>query len=511
MLRRKAFDSLMEWKNRDDHKCLFVKDQRQVGKTYLIDYFAKNNYEQYVYVNLSSNHDIHAVFENDLNVDRIVNGLRLFFRDADFDSDSILLFFDEIQDRPRARESLKEFTIDGRYDVIASGSLLRVTDSRLDGGRVSGRDPPLLPIGYEETVVMTSMDFEEFLWAVDFPTDVIETVKLKLADGEEIGEPVLGAMFGRFRDFMAVRGMSESVDSFAKSGDYTASSKILGEIVSKCINDINRYNTGINTVKTAECFESIPSQLSYGNGKFTYSRINDGDGSRKSAEKYMENLLWIKMAGYGNFCYAVRAPVPILAGQVIRGSFKVYMSDTGILVNMYGPDAQKAVVIGDSRFNQGAVMENVVAECLMKSGFPPLYYRKTNGNYKMELDFVLEKDMAVTVLEVKFGRTGNSPSLGKVGKVFDIHRRIVLEDSDVRRTEDGVEHYPLFAAAFMDCILRHGGRGCAVEPRATVRFVRVHLRTRNSAIPNPLFPSQRYSDIVSMSIISALFPMGRAA
>lgn len=454
MLRRKAYDLLMEWKNRKDHKCLVVKGQRQVGKTYLIDFFAKMNYDQYVYINLSTNREIQTIFEQDLNVDSIINGIRLFFRDIDFDSDSVLLFFDEIQDCPRARQSLKEFTIDGRYDVIASGSLLGVTDAHLDGGRVSSKKPALLPMGYEETVTMTSMDFEEYLWAIDFPDDILQSIKKNLKNGEPIGKTLLNVLSKHFRDFMAIGGMPESVAQFVKTGDYVGSSKIIGDILSMCINDINRYNTGINSVKTRECFESIPSQLSYGNKKFTYSRIDDGTESRKSAVKYMENLLWIKMAGYGNFCYALKAPVPVLNGHVIRDSFKVYLSDTGMLINMMGPDAQKAVVTGDIRFNAGAVMENVVAECLMKSGIPPLYYRKTNGEDKMELDFVVEKDLKISVLEVKSGRKKDYPSLGKVGNVFEIHRRIMLEEDDVHLTDDGIEHYPLFAAAFVDLILR---------------------------------------------------------
>lgn len=450
MLRRKAYNNLMEWKSRSGHKPLVVYGQRQVGKTYIIEQFAKDNYKSFVSINFSTNREIHKVFESDISVDHVINGLRIFYDDVDFQSPSLLLFFDEIQDCPRARESLKQFREDGRYDVIASGSYLGLSESRAADNKGL---PALVPMGSEEHLKMTSLDFEEFLWATGFPEDILLEIKGKLRSKKPVGEPFYSKLASRFRDFMIVGGMPESVAAFVESKSYSESMKVLQSILIVCHNDINRYNRGIESVKTSECFDSIPSQLADSNKKFMYSRVTTDLGTRNSANKYMENLLWIKDAGYGNFCYALKEPKPILSAHIDRESFKVYISDTGLLTNMYGSEAVKALAFGSEGINQGALMENVVAECLMKAGIQPMYYRKTNGDNKMEVDFVLEKELKVIIIEVKSGRTRDSPSLKKVGKVFDIHRRLMLEDSDVHSSDDGVEHYPLFASAFINDLL----------------------------------------------------------
>ena len=447
-MRRKIYDDLIRWKERPGHKCLVVKGQRQVGKTYIINAFADENYGNCVRIDFSEEPDMKRIFDRNLDVDRIVSEIELV-KNERISPGSTLLFFDEIQECPLARSSLKYFTIDGRYDVIASGSLLGVSDARLYP--FSGKDvPPLIPMGYEEHMTMTSMDFEEYLWAVSFDEETIKLIRSRIRERKPLGSTVMDLIMSRFRDYMIIGGMPESVRSFAETGSYRDSGIILDDILSVCRTDITRYNKGVNILKTAECFDSIPSQLSQTNKKYTYSRIESGLESRNSAQKYMENLLWIGAAGYGNFCYALKEPRIPLKSQEIRDSFKVYLSDTGMLTRMLGIDAARAMLGYDTSFNEGAITENAVAECLMKSGITPRYYRKTNGDNKMEIDFVIEMNGEVFAIEVKSGKSRSAPSLAKVGNVFRIDRKIVLENSDIHVTGDGVEHYPIFASAFAD-------------------------------------------------------------
>lgn len=169
MLRRKIYDKLMEWKSQKDHNCLLVKGQRQVGKTYIIKKFAEDNYEHLVYMDLSQQKSLHQAFQGDLDVDTILKGLKLFLDQKDFVPHKTLIFIDEIQACPRARESLKSFSIDGRFDVIGSGSLLDVIDRR--------KAEALVPVGYEEPITMYGLDFEEFLWARGTPEDIIEEIR----------------------------------------------------------------------------------------------------------------------------------------------------------------------------------------------------------------------------------------------------------------------------------------------------------------------------------------------
>lgn len=450
MLRRKVYDALLEWKGRD-HRPLLIKGQRQVGKTSIVEAFARENYDHLVEVDLSTNREVRSVFDGDLDADNVIRGLKLHFDPDDFVPGSTLIFLDEIQDCPRARTALKQLCIDGRFDIIASGSLLGVTDRR---ARPAGRSeeeraeepPPLLPMGYEEHLTMYSMDFEEFLWSRRYPQWAIDEARGCIRDGSSMDRNVLETMSRHFRDYMIVGGMPAAVDAFSKDGDYSSAGKVLDGIIATCRNDINRYNNPSDAAKTSDCFDSIPSQLSESNKKFTYSRVSEGRGS---AEKYGECLGWIRDAGYGNFCYNVRSPEHPLAGRVDTGSFKVYMSDTGLLMRMMGQGAARAIYGGDVSYNMGAVAENAVAEALLKSGYPPRYFKRTKGEDRMELDFVLEMGSEMNVIEVKSGKHRDSPSLNKVTRYWDIDRRIMLGNTNVDVDAGGVEHYPLFAASFV--------------------------------------------------------------
>ena len=444
MLRRKVMDTLVEWKNRP-HKCMLIKGQRQVGKTFIIRRFAESEYENLLEIDFSKDKSMRKVFESDLDVERIVENLELL-TGTDITPGKTLLFFDEIQECMSAWSSLKYFTMDGRYDVIASGSLLGVT---LPHKRNEDIDP-LVPTGYQEEVTMHSLDFEEFLWANGIAPNVIENLRIRIRNREPLGEIYLERFGELFRRFMVTGGMPESVQRYVETeGNLSESIKVLDDILSICHRDIIRYNKGVDQAKTIECFEAIPANLSESNKRFMYSRI-DGSGSRNSAEKYMGNILWIKGAGIANVCYSLSQPALPLKGNEVRDVFRLYMSDTGLLLRMYGHGAANAVLTGDTSYNMGAATENIVSESLVKSGFVPYYYRKNSGPDKMELDFVIETGAGLTVVEVKSGKKRDAPSLNKVSRFHKVDNRIIFDGKDILVDEDGMIHAPLFVSAFMD-------------------------------------------------------------
>ena len=448
MLRRKVYDRLMEWKSRD-HKCLLVKGQRQVGKTFIIDKFGKDNYDHVVYLNFVEDIKARSIFDGNLDVDSILSGISIYYPDSRFIPDKTLLIFDEVQDCPRARTSLKFFSIDGRYDVIATGSLLGV-DVRRRGESVD--DAPV-PVGYEEHLTMYSLDFEEFLWANGLNEDSISYVRACISRKGPLGAAFMDRFWSLFKDYMIVGGMPEAVQAFVVSRNFREAGDIVRSLMEAAKADINRYNSPVMANKIVSCLSSIPLQLSESNKKFMYSRI-DGSGSRKSGEMYADSIDWIINAGYCNPCRKVSSLEPPLMSKEVRDHFKAYMSDTGLLMHMYEDDAAMALYSGDLSYNMGAVAENVVAECILKQGLTPRYYSKNKGEGRMELDFVLTLGMEVAVLEVKSGRSREYPSLGKVLDHHSVDRRIVLERSDIYVSEDGVEHYPLFAVAFLDSMMK---------------------------------------------------------
>ena len=450
MLKRKAYDVLVEWKSRA-HKPLLVKGQRQVGKSFIIEAFARENYPHFVVIDFRKHVKAKAVFSGNLDVDSIIRGLEILHPDSIFEPGSTLILFDEIQDCLLAYSSLKYFALDGRYDVIASGSLLGVTlnksKTEKEGNEMEAS--PSVPVGYTEYLTMYSLDFEEFLWAKGIKDEHIAMLRKSIHDRVPLSDAIHSVIDSYFREYMIVGGMPEVVQSFVDTKRFNGVIEIQKRLLDGAITDINKYNTPLNASKTKECFDSIPNQLSESNKKFMYSRVNGG-GSRQSSEKYSENLLWIKNAGYGNFCYKVSSIEHSLIAREDHNHFKIYFSDTGLLMSMYRDDVREAVAMGDSHINLGAIAENVVAECMVKCGITPRYYNKNKGDNRMELDFVAEIGRDLIVIEVKSGKHREAPSLSKVPSVFKVDRRVMFEDTNIRTSDDGVEHYPLYAAAFMD-------------------------------------------------------------
>lgn len=443
MLKRKIYADLLEWKGRP-HRPLVISGQRQVGKTFIIREFAKNEYECLIELNFSENTEDKEIFKGSVTADSVIKRISVSYPDRKVIPGKTLLFLDEIQDCKEAYASLKHLSDDDRFDVIASGSMLGVRMPNLkdgpDGNNV------LIPMGYEECITMFSLDFEEFLWAKGISDGIIAEVRTCIRDRIPIDGVILSKMEAYYREFMIVGGMPASVSAFVESGDFTGVRKILSELNMSCVRDINRYNNGLDIIKTTECYESIPDQLAYSNKKFMYSRIN-GAGSRKAADRYKENILWIKGAGYGIFCYSVVDMSMPLKSR--RDSFKIYQSDTGMLINRYGDNCLKAVYDERTDYNLGAVTENAVAEGLIKSGYLPRYHSITKGEDRMELDFVIETGDGLCVIEVKSGKKRDAPSLSKAMAKYSLARKIMLEKGNIRMGDDGVEHYPLFTACFM--------------------------------------------------------------
>ncbi len=450
-MKRKIYDELLRWKKDKQGTCLTIQGQREVGKTYIVERFAEDNYRYLIEIDFTRMPEIVKAFKRAVDVDSVIKELSIRLNGAVFEPGETLIFLDEIQECPKARSSLKWFAKDGRYDVIASGSLLGVRNTNAKRGR-EGNNEPLSPMGYERVLTMRSVDFEEYLWAIGFNTGILEDIKSKIGATEPLDESELEIMASHFRDYMIVGGMPASVEAFVRTKQYSESGKKIDMILGDVINDINRYNDPVNALKTQRCFESIPEHLSSNNKKFQYSRLEKGAGSRASGEKYFENLLWIEGAGYGNFCYGLNSPE--LPFKTIEGLFKVYLSDTGMLVRMMGVSAAMAIHENDTGFNAGAVTENEIAECLSKNGIRPRFYRKNSGKNQMEIDFVIELLEECVAIEVKSGKKRESPSVEKVNEAFRVDRRLKFENGNIRKDEEGIEHYPLFAAAFIDLLKR---------------------------------------------------------
>lgn len=443
MFERKVLSKLKSWKARK-HLSLILMGQRQIGKTTIAEYFGRTAYGNYVMIDMFKDPAAKRIMEGSDTVDSIVDAISLY-KGIEIIPGKTLIVIDEIQESTKARSKLRLFSEDGRYDVIATGSMLGVSDARL-GSFKKAENPDLLPVGSEEHITMYPMDFEEFLLATGMKQKDIDNVRDKIRSGTELTPTEEEIFSRRFSVYEVIGGMPAAVSAFVESG-VNAAMRILDGIRTTCINDINRYNAGADAIKTQECFDSIPRQLSDTNRRFMYSRIDNG-GSRSSGEKYRENLLWIKYSGYGLFSYALtdlrRPPERFTQKDV----FKVYMSDTGLLMNMMGPESQIAILSGDTAFDFGAVTENAVMASLQKAGYQISYYRRTSKTDKVEIDGIIDCGGLVCI-EVKTGSGRSYPSLAKTVGDANVSRRVIFEKGNVWLDRDGIEHFPLFAAAFL--------------------------------------------------------------
>ena len=436
MLRRKMTDYLMKWKSTPNKNCLLVKGPRQVGKTFIIDDFARRNYGNYVYINFETMQEKKDIFKGDLDTDTLIREMSIHFPKARFVPGDTLIFMDEIQSCANARVSLKPFSLDGRFDVIASGSLLGLNYKEVSS----------YPVGYETRVEMRSLDFEEFLWALGMNDEIISYVSAAITERRPISDSILKKMDEYYRRYAILGGMPKVVDRFLETNSFAEAFLVQKDIIDGYTDDIVKYAPKEDKSRIKALLSSLPAQLAKENKRFRYTDTTDrkpGEGSKD----YSGSLKWLYDAGIVNYCYNLTEPHAPLAANIRPDCFKVYMHDTGLLMSMMEPGAAIAVHSGDIRTNKGAIAENLTAEELSKNGIMLAYFEKDS---KLEVDFVLNTDGTVTALEVKSGNNTKAKSLDSVmSEKYGVKRGIKLETTNIYVDGKGVEHYPLFAASFL--------------------------------------------------------------
>ena len=423
MLRRKIDKQLVEWKQTPDHKPIVVKGCRQCGKTFSVMQFAKNNYRHVVYLNFVEESTWAAAFRDSLNVDNIIMNLSAMMGSETFVPGETCLIFDEIQECPEARTSLKFFKIDGRYDVMATGSLLGV---RGYGDRTSSLAS--IPVGYESVIEMYPLDFEEFLWANDINDQLIQHLAACLAQEQPISQALHLRMKQLLLQYSIVGGLPEAVNQFVATHDISKVQSVQRSIIAGYEEDMLKYAMDSDKSRIRECFESIPRQLSKENKKFQYSRLRTGG----KASQYLGSLQWIEDAGVIRRCRNVDLPELPLDGNAIENVFKVYMADTGLFVSMLEQGTAASILQGDLFGYKGAIFENLVADIFGKMGRKLYYYRKDSG---LEIDFLIRYKGRCNLVEVK-ATTGDAKSVRTIlahPEKYHVENAIKLGDYNIGR------------------------------------------------------------------------------
>lgn len=399
-LKRKAYDSLLDWKKNKHSECLIIKGARQVGKTYLVERFGEKEYgiEYFVELNFLKYPEQKNIFEETLNPDELYKKLTLYFPHKKIIPHKTLLFFDEIQRCSKARTALKFLAIDNKFDVIASGSLLGLRygiDADKEDEQVES-----IPVGYEKQLIMYSLDFEEYLWAKGYDKNKISLIKGYFDSKTKVPEDINKLFENMFKEYIVVGGMPRVVISFIKSNNYNVVREEQNKILASYDEDIANHAKKTDKPKIRKLYDSLPNQLAKENKKFSYSLIEKKSG----AKKYGDCITWLKDCNLVHICNNVHEPLIPLKGNAINEEFKIYLNDTGLLMARYG-DASKRLLLGNKLKGnvKGGIFENIISECLVKKGYS-LHYYKSSDNAQ-EIEFIIEKGDEVIPIEVKSGNT----------------------------------------------------------------------------------------------------------
>ena len=408
VLKRKAYDALLEWKNRRSaeqiKKCLLVKGARQVGKSFIVQAFGRQEYRSFVCIDFFRQPALKTIFDGELSSEEILKRMTAHLRDFIFSPGNTLIFLDEIQCCGNARTAIKFLAQDMRFDVISSGSLLGLAYGEDDDKTVEV--PDSVPVGYESQITMHSLDFEEFLWAYGYDEKTIEILRSYYETGEQIPQTVHDKFESLFREFIVVGGMPEAVADFAVHKDFNRVDRIQQDILAEYRDDIAKHAKGKEKQLVRMCYDAVPKQLAKELKKFQYSTVEHGQTRRK----FGGSVQWLKDSGIVNACYNVQEPYLPLMANANEDQFKLYVNDTGLLCSMYGFETKLAVLNDTLRGNaRGGIYENSISEGLIKRGYA-LYYYKPDSQH--EIEFLIEKAGEVVPVEVKAGNHA-TPSLNQ--------------------------------------------------------------------------------------------------
>ena len=434
MLKRKAEERLLQWADSDSRKCLMIRGARQVGKTYLAEWLG-GRFDHYVRVNFLEMPRMTAIFSGDLDVDSLLLNFSVYMPQARFVPGRTLLFLDEIQECPEAITSLKFWALDGRFKVIVSGSMLGIDYKR----------PSSYPVGSLEYLDMTSLDFEELLWALG----VSQSVTDHLADCFEncipVSQPLHEQMMNYLRTYLVLGGMPEAVNVYLQENSLAEADQKLRTILDDYRYDIAHYAAPDIKLKAEKCYFSIPDQLAKANHKFQYSFIEKGGNARK----YGSSIYWLRSAYLTAQCHNVANLEMPLSAHQDNANFRVYTTDIGLLTAMYDYSF-KALLLDNGRQSalqaKGGIYEALIADMLYKNGHQALYFRK-NEQATFEIEFLLEKEEGIIPVEVKAGRS-RSRSLDRALERVEIPFGYKLIDGNVGRVGKKIT-LPLYMAMFL--------------------------------------------------------------
>ena len=431
-LKRKIDAFLSACKANPDKKPLIVKGPRQVGKTESIQRFADGNYTSVITINFVEEPKYKMITADGYKAADIIKNISRIDPSKRFIEGETLIFFDELQEFPDIATALKFFKIDGRFDVICSGSMLGLNYRKIESNSV----------GYKTDYEMFSLDFEEFLWAGGYDDAFIDDMLTHMHTLTPFNELEMSVCSELFLNYCILGGMPAVVREFIEKGTFEGSLETQRQLIADYKENIRKCADGMDQTRILNVFQHIPVQLAKDNKKFQISKVASGARFRD----YRGCIEWLNDAGMVNICYCLNFPELPLKGNYDETKYKLYFADSGQLVAMLDEEAQE-----DLRANKnlgvykGALYENVVGEALVKAGYQLYYYKREDST--LEQDFFVRTASALIPVEVKAQR-GTAKSLRTLitsDKYEDIHYGIKFTAGNIGFSDD-IYTFPYFCA-----------------------------------------------------------------
>lgn len=398
LLKRKIDKYLTDWKNKPDRKPLIIKGARQIGKTRSVEWFASQNYASVIEINFIEQKKYREIFNDGFEVDAILKNISLLNPELEFIPGDTIFFFDELQACPNCATSLKFFKLDGRFDVICSGSLMGISYNEIESNSV----------GYKEDYEMHSMDFEEFLWAKGYNDEFTADLFSHMLDVRPLSELQMDTLMSLFRDYVIIGGMPEVVSTYVRNKNFSGTLDIQRQLLKDYEEDITKYVEGLDKAKVKAVYNHISTFLAKENKRFQITKIARNARNRD----YMGCVEWLADAGVVNVCYCLNQPELPLKGNYDPKMYKIYFKDTGLLIASLDEEAQE-----DLRANKnlgtykGAIYENIVGDMLVKQGYRLFYYHSDRP--ALEMDFFVRSADSLIPVEVK-ANDGATASLNRL-------------------------------------------------------------------------------------------------
>ena len=442
MFRRKIYEKMLRWKESSNGQtALMIEGARRVGKSTVVEEFAKNEYDNYILVDFyRASSDVKELFDDISDLNYIFIQLQLIYQ-VNLKERASCIVFDEVQLCPKARQAIKALVSDGRYDYIETGSLISIHKNVKD----------ILIPSEEKKLHMYPMDFEEFRWAMG---DEVSVLMLKsLYDNKrELGQAAIRKMLRDFRLYMLVGGMPQAVDAYINSNDLQLVDETKRDILTLYEDDFYKIDS---TGRISSLFDAIPAQLMGNASRYQVSSVLSG----RRANDILEQIFELKDSGTVLISYHANDPGPAMAQNKDISRFKMFLSDTGLFVTLAFKDKDFTdndiylrLLNGKLQANLGYLYENVVAQILASNGHE-LYYHtfpKENSKHNYEIDFIISENNKISPIEVKSSGYKSHPSLDAFAQKYSsrIAREILLYTKDYFR-DGNLEYLPIIMAMFI--------------------------------------------------------------